>query len=131
MKLAIITLAAAAALVQATPVPGENIDGLPIPVHPVDLPIPADGGLLPNGEKSKYDPNPGDTIPHCAIPCIEAYIQKHSKCALDDYKCICHQKEVKDKDAVVCVINGCGFSMSKNVVYPAMIAFCKPYVEKK
>ncbi|KAJ3497981.1 hypothetical protein NLG97_g1485 [Lecanicillium saksenae] len=140
MKFAIVALAAA--IVQASPVPEERKDGLPIPVHPADLPIP--DGLLPMSESDekkdvkkddKKDDKtkvkkPEETIHACAMPCVEAYVQKHTKCALDDYKCICRHKEVKDKDAVICVINACGFSRAKNIVYPAMIKFCKPYSTK-
>lgn len=110
MKFFIVALAVAA---MANPMPEQKIPPIP------DIPQTESGDLLvkdhPNAGELKGEKKPEDIIPMCAIPCIGAYVQKHTRCKADDYSCICNHKEVRDKEAVVCVINGCGYTKAKSM----------------
>ncbi|KAK4211043.1 hypothetical protein QBC37DRAFT_21983 [Rhypophila decipiens] len=63
-------------------------------------------------------------IPECAIPCIEAGTTKSTKCAIDDYKCICGNIEAIVPAATTCVLEECGNAVALNEVLPATEKFC-------
>ncbi|KAJ2974355.1 hypothetical protein NQ176_g6102 [Zarea fungicola] len=66
-----------------------------------------------------------DYVPECAIHCINNFVVNHTKCKLDDYKCICKHKDLENKDAISCVVDQCGFARAKNQVLPSIHDFCR------
>ncbi|UNI17478.1 hypothetical protein JDV02_003819 [Purpureocillium takamizusanense] len=65
-------------------------------------------------------------IPKCALPCIDASIKKNTKCATDDFACICRSVDAirRDSDNVGCVLRECGQSVALNEVIPATQRLC-------
>ncbi len=48
-------------------------------------------------------------IPKCAIPCMQRAIKANTKCAFEDFKCICKDRsKAFDHAAIECVIDACG-----------------------
>ncbi|KAM7203038.1 hypothetical protein V8F33_002386 [Rhypophila sp. PSN 637] len=65
-----------------------------------------------------------EDIPACAIPCIEAGTTKATKCAIDDYECICNSIDAIVPAATNCVLEECGNAVALNEVLPATEKFC-------
>ncbi|KAL6815480.1 hypothetical protein GGI42DRAFT_311639 [Trichoderma sp. SZMC 28013] len=70
-----------------------------------------------------YGQNTGN-IPSCALPCIDAAITANTKCALDDFACVCKDFSAVQAEATSCVISKCGTDVAINKVLPATQALC-------
>lgn len=47
-------------------------------------------------------------IPPCAIPCLDNAVHEKTRCATDDYACICKDQDAVKSAASNCVISKCG-----------------------
>ncbi|KAF1734509.1 hypothetical protein CRV24_006049 [Beauveria bassiana] len=117
---AVVVTLAVAAVGQATPVLNSTDSTLDLNYCSSNS-----SSCVPSDVMPQRHERPKDIIPHCALSCIESYVKLHTRCRATDYLCICNHKEIKDKNAVSCVVNNCGFTKARNKVYPAIVEFCK------
>ncbi|KAM3510597.1 hypothetical protein MY11210_005788 [Beauveria gryllotalpidicola] len=110
---AVVVALAVAAATQASAVlnPTDSISNL-------DTSSSNASGCVPSDVMPQEHRRPKDIIPHCALSCIESYVQLHTRCRATDYRCICNHREIKDKDAVSCVVNNCGFTKARKIINP-------------
>ncbi len=116
MKLGTLAILAIAATAQAGAVASESSPDSNRPPSTLDETPSRDFGLDVSAvpEKDPSRPKAEEVIPKCAIACIESYVQKHTRCKIADYKCICNHHEVRDCDALTCYINRCGFTKARS-----------------
>ncbi|PKK43829.1 hypothetical protein CI102_10275, partial [Trichoderma harzianum] len=49
-----------------------------------------------------------DSLPSCAVPCIQIAVKSASTCQLDDLPCLCKQRAKIAQSAKKCILSTCG-----------------------
>ncbi|KAK4078246.1 uncharacterized protein Triagg1_3262 [Trichoderma aggressivum f. europaeum] len=72
-----------------------------------------------------------DSLPTCAVPCIEVAIKSASDCELDDLPCLCKNRAKIAKSAKKCILSTCGAKKTQKKVVPQVQALCKAEDKKE
>ncbi|CAM1501262.1 Fc.00g104240.m01.CDS01 [Cosmosporella sp. VM-42] len=72
-----------------------------------------------------------NSIPKCAVECLEKGVSSATDCSLDDSACICEVDNYRDTydAAQACVLQACGAAKSLEEVLPSAAAFCSDVTE--
>ncbi|KAK0766413.1 hypothetical protein N5P37_000136 [Trichoderma harzianum] len=74
----------------------------------------------------KNTTTPGiDSLPSCAVPCIQIAVKSASTCQLDDLPCLCKQRAKIAQSAKKCILSTCGAKKTLKKVRPQVQAMCK------
>ncbi|PNP59547.1 hypothetical protein THARTR1_00720 [Trichoderma harzianum] len=72
-----------------------------------------------------------DSLPSCALPCIQIAVKTASDCELDDLPCLCKQRAKIAQAAKKCILSTCGAKKTQKKVRPQVQALCKAEDKKE
>ncbi|UKZ83106.1 hypothetical protein TrVFT333_010909 [Trichoderma virens FT-333] len=72
-----------------------------------------------------------ETLPSCAIPCVQIAVNSASDCELTDVPCLCKNRAKIAKAAKDCLVSTCGAKKTLKKVKPQVQALCKGEDEKE